>query len=314
MQNGIVNGSIHSIQKGALFWAYIDFLFIPFHPFTLNPILCPRVRPGSYFLVLFLSPSLSQLILARTFFFSGGNFLSHLHGQSHVHCFFLSFFLFGNTWPGRERTRVSIDGRMGNIYQVGGQDRELADLVVFHPGPLLSRYDIFWDRAWFFMKIAYIVYTIFFYMELDPSVYWFWLFSCFVSPLQGSYGSNTNGWRYGCWRRVIPRQKGIFTDMKATLSSMMPRIILYTAIHSPRPWGNRLFSVIFKFARQVPAFFGGFYSVSSNKKYQGTRTCLLLSSFVLAYLGILFAFAVITHFWCHLYFFTDPYKFWFHQG
>ena len=169
MQNGIINSSIHSISRGGLCSGHIDFLFIPFHPFTLNPILCPRVRPGSYLLVLFSIPIIITTHSGSNFLFFGGNFLSHLHGQSRVHCFF--FFLFGNTWPGREGTRVSIDGRMGNIYQVGGQDRELADLVVFHPGPLLSRYDIFWDRAWFFMKIAYIVYTIFFYMELDPSVY-----------------------------------------------------------------------------------------------------------------------------------------------
>lgn len=157
--------------KGGLCFGHIDFLFIPFHPFTLNPILCPRVRPGSYFLVLFSIP-----IIITTH--SGSNFLffrwkSFVSFAWSIPCslFFFPFFLFGNTWPGREGTRVSIDGRMGNIYQVGGQDRELADLVVVHPGPLLSRYDIFWDRAWFFMKIAYIVYTIFFYMELDPSVY-----------------------------------------------------------------------------------------------------------------------------------------------
>jgi len=66
--------------------------------------------------------------------------------------------------------------------------------------------------------------------------------------------------------------------------------------------GESPFLMLFKFPRQAPAFLGGFYSVSSYKKYQGTRKCRRLSSFVLAYLGIIFAFALITHFWCNLYF------------
>lgn len=170
MHTGIINGIIHSIQLGALFWAYRLSFPPPPHPFTYSPILCPRVRPGSSFLILFSIPTIFTSHSGSNLLFSGGIILSHLHGQSRVHCFFFLIFLFGNTWLGREGTRVSIDGRMGNIYQVGGQDRECADLVVFHPGPLLSRYDICWDRAWFSMKIAYIVYTIFFCMELDPLV------------------------------------------------------------------------------------------------------------------------------------------------